>query len=72
MDYSEIEQNLRKKITPVAPDPNFVENLNLRLREQKKVILEQSRDSLTPALLIAGLILGIGLVLFILLKFRRK
>jgi LPXTG-motif cell wall-anchored protein len=72
MDYSDVELNLRQRIKPVAPDPDFVQQLNLRLREQKKVILEQSRDSFTPLLLIAGILLGIGLALFFLGKSRRK
>ena len=72
MEYTDFELNLRKSMVPVRPDPGFVDSLNQRLRTQKQVFIEQSRGTISPALTVAGIILGIGLVFLIMGRFRRK
>jgi hypothetical protein len=72
MENLDFELNLKRKMIPVQPDPDFVERLNQRLRIQKRVILEQKGDSIAPVLVTAGLLLGIGLVFLITGKYRRK
>jgi hypothetical protein len=72
MENLDFELNLKRKMIPVQPDPDFVEKLNQRLRTQKQVILEQKGDSIAPVLVTAGLLLGIGLVFLITGRYRRK
>jgi hypothetical protein len=72
MENLDFELNLKRKMIPVQPDPDFVERLNQRLRTQKRVILEQKGDSIAPVLVTAGLLLGIGLVFLITGRYRRK
>jgi len=72
MDYSDFEYDLRRKIVPVAPDPAFVEKLNERLRMQKKVFIEKSENSFLPLLSILGVFLGVGVILYLVMKTRKK
>jgi hypothetical protein len=72
MEYTDFEYDLRRKIVPVAPDPAFVERLNERLRTQKKVFIEKTTNPISPFLLTMGVLLGIGLFLFLLGKNRQK
>jgi hypothetical protein len=72
MENLDFELNLKRKMIPVQPDPDFVERLNQRLRTQKRVILEQNGDSIAPVLVTASLLLGIGLVFLITGRYRRK
>ncbi len=72
MDYSDFEYDLRRKIVPVAPDPAFVEKLNERLRMQKKIFIEKSENSFLPLLLILCAFLGVGVILYLVVKTRNK
>ncbi len=72
MEYTDFEYDLRRKIVPVAPDPAFVEKLNERLRMQKKVFIEKSENSFFPLLIILGVFLGVGVILYLLVKTRKK
>jgi len=72
MEYTDFEYDLRRKIVPVAPDPAFVEKLNERLRMQKKVFIEKSKNSFLPLLSILGVFLGVGVILYLVVKTRKK
>jgi hypothetical protein len=72
MEYTDFEYDLRRRILPVAPDPAFVEKLNERLRMQKSVFIEKSQNSLLPILIILGGFLGVGVILFLVVKTRKK
>jgi hypothetical protein len=72
MEYTDFEYDLRRKIVPVAPDPAFVEKLNERLRMQKKVFIEKSENSFLPLLSILGVFLGVGVILYLVVKTRKK
>lgn len=72
MEYTDFEYDLRRKIVPVAPDPAFVEKLNERLRMQKKVFIEKSENSFLPLLSILGVFLGVGVILYLLVKTRKN
>jgi len=72
MEYTDFEYDLRRKIVPVAPDPAFVEKLNERLRMQKKVFIEKSENSFLPLLSILGVFLGVGVILYLVMKTRKK
>ncbi len=72
MEYTDLEYDIRRRILPVAPDPAFVEKLNERLRMQKSVFIEKSENSLLPILFILGCFFGVGVILFLVVKNRKK
>jgi len=71
-DLTDLEFNLQRRLSPVSPDPGFVNRLNQRLLTDKKVTLEHESVSFTPILIMLGLLLGLGFILLIHQRFRSK
>ena len=70
-DDLEFERRLQNRLKPVKPDPDFVSRLSQRLRTEKRVFLEQSRDMVNPVLVVIGVLLGIGLIFLVKGRYRK-
>lgn len=63
--FLDIEENLKSGLSPITPDPGFIQRLQQRLKTEKKVVLEPASFPIMPVMVGLGLILGLG-ILFIL------
>jgi hypothetical protein len=69
--FLEIEENLKSGLSPIAPDPGFIQRLQQRLKTEKKVILEPASFPIMPVMVGLGFILGLGILLVVRGKDKR-
>jgi hypothetical protein len=63
--FLDIEENLKSGLSPIAPDPGFIQRLKQKLKTEKKVVLEPASYPIIPVMVVLGFILGLG-IMFIL------
>jgi hypothetical protein len=61
--FLDLEKNLKSGLSPITPDPGFIQRLQQRLRTEKKVVLEPASFPIMPVIVGLGLILGLGILL---------
>jgi hypothetical protein len=60
--FLDIEENLKSGLSPITPDPGFIQRLQQRLKTEKKVVLEPASFPIMPVMVGLGLILGLGIL----------
>jgi hypothetical protein len=63
--FLDIEENLKSGLSPIAPDPGFIQRLQQRLKTEKKVVLEPASFPIVPVMVGLGIILGLGILLIL-------
>jgi hypothetical protein len=63
--FLDIEENLKSGLSPIAPDPGFIQRLQQKLNTEKKVVLEPASFPIISVIVGLGFILGLGIFLIL-------